>query len=69
MLVERKDLKIGTSYFLDGRRKETGVFVERDENSIYFDCGNCSSYTCSGLKGKEHLVPFDSEGSAFEQKL
>ena len=67
MITERKDLKVGTTYYMDGRRTEKGVFVERDEDSIYFDCGKDSSYARSNIRGKKHLTPFNVKGAGFEE--
>ena len=68
MITARKDLKVGTTYYMDGRRTEKGVFVERDNNSIYFDCGMDSSYSTSGVHGKKHLVSFNLQGDGFEER-
>ena len=67
MLVERKDLKIGTEYFMDGSRRSKGVFKEREGDTIFFDCGKRSDYLTSLKKGKEGLTPFANEGDGFEK--
>lgn len=67
MQVERKDLKVGKEYFIDGSRKEVGVFKGREVDSIYFDCGSNSSYYKTPAKGWEGLVAFMAEGSGFEE--
>ena len=68
MITQRKNLKVGIVYYMDEARKDKGVFVERDEDSIYFDCGTNHSYNYSGRPGKEHLVAFNLEGSGFEER-
>jgi hypothetical protein len=67
MKVERSQLQVGREYYMDGRRTEKGVFHSRDEDATYFSCEEDSSYTTSSLKGKEGLVPFNSEGIGFEE--
>ena len=66
-MVERKDLKVGKIYFMDGSRRTKGVFKGRDADGIYFDCDKKSPYSRSNLKGKEHLTPFGLEGDRFEE--
>jgi hypothetical protein len=67
MIVERKDLKVGKIYFMDGSRRTTGVFKGRDKDSIYFDCDEDSPYGRTNIKGKDHLTPFDLQGDGFEE--
>jgi len=69
MYIERKDLVEGTKYFMDGSRKSTGVFKEREGDSIYFDCDADVPYARSIMKDKEGLVPFPDEGDGFEKVL
>ena len=69
MLIQRKDLKVGTKYYMDARRTDAGVFKGREGDTIFFDCGPKSSYLCSLRKGKEGLVCFNDEGDGFEQVL
>ena len=69
MKVERKDLKIGTEYFMDGSKRSKGVFKEREGDTIYFDCDKDVPYARSIRKDKEGLVPFADEGDGFEQVL
>ena len=66
--VQRKDLKVGTVYYIDGLRQTKGVFVGRDNDSIYFDCGTDHNYYHSAIPGREHLVSFNLEGSGFEKR-
>ncbi len=65
--VQRKDLKVGTVYYMGNHKRDKGVFVGRDEDSIYFDCGTDHDYYCSVIPGREHLVAFNLEGSGFEK--
>ena len=67
MIIERKDLKVGTTYYMDNSRRDKGVFVERDQDSIYFDCGKDHTYYHSVMPGREHLVSFNAEGEGFEK--
>ena len=68
MIIERKDLKVGTTYYMDDSKVDKGVFVGRDEESIYFDCGNDHRYNNSKVPGMEHLVSFNLEGAGFEKR-
>jgi len=67
MIVERKDLKVGTKYFMDESRQEVGQFKGRGVDSIYFDCGPNSSYYETPAKGWEGLIAFMAEGLGFEE--
>jgi hypothetical protein len=67
MKVERKDLKVGTTYYISGWKETKGVFVGRSNNSIYFDCGKDHTYYYSIMPGREHLVSFNTEGEGFEK--
>ena len=60
MKVQRQDLKVGHFYYLDDRKKNVGLLVEIDKegDTLYFDCGASSTYIKSNLPGKEHLTPF-----------
>ena len=69
MIVERKDLKIGTQYFMDGSKRSKGVFKEREGDTIFFDCDKRSDYLTSLRKGKEGLTPFADQGDGFEEVL
>lgn len=69
MIVQRKDLKVGIKYYMDARRTDAGVFIGREDDTIFFDCGPKSSYMHSLRKGKEGLVCFNDEGDGFEQVL
>ena len=66
-MIERKDLKVGTKYYMDGSKRSTGIFKERDGDTIYFDCDKDASYARSIRKDKEGLVPFPDEGDGFEK--
>lgn len=69
MKVERKDLKIGEFYYIDDSKKNVGLLADIDKefDSLYFDCGASSTYIKSNLSGKEHLTPFSlSFGGPFE---
>lgn len=69
MKTERKDLKVGTTYYIDGMKQTKGLFVGRDNDSIYFDCGKDHIYYNSVMPGREHLVSFNLEGAGFEEKI
>ena len=60
MKVAREDLKVGHFYYLDQSKKNVGLLVEidRESNSLFFNCGAGTTYTKSALPGKEHLTPF-----------
>ena len=72
MRVERQDLKIGHFYYIDDRKDTIGLLVEIDKefDSLYFDCGANSTYIKSNLPGKQHLTPFClSDGGPFESVI
>ena len=60
MKVARQDLKVGHFYYLDNSKKNVGLLVEIDKegDSLYFDCGANTTYVKSALPGKQHLTPF-----------
>ena len=69
MKVAREDLKVGHFYYLDNSKKNVGLLVEIDKegDSLYFDCGASSTYVKCNQPGKEHLTPFSlSFGGDFE---
>jgi hypothetical protein len=66
MIVERKDLVEEVEYFMDGSKRNKGVFKGREGDTIYFECDENSPYSRSIRKDKEGLVPFNDEGSGFE---
>ena len=67
MKVERKDLVVGRKYHMDSHRDVSGVLVKRDEDTLYFDCGEQDRYITSGVKGNEGLIIFNLDGSGFEE--
>ena len=72
MQVERKNLKVGEFYYMDDRKQNVGLLVDIDKeyDSLYFDCGASSTYIKSNLSGKEHLTPFSlSFGGDFESVI
>lgn len=69
VLVERTQLRVGNTYYMDQSKVTKGVFVERDGDTIYFDCGSGHTYYNSTQVGREHLLPFNIEGEGFERVL
>jgi hypothetical protein len=69
MRVDRSELVVGKIYFIDNSRRTKGVFKGKDEDTIYFDCDENSTYTRSNIEGKEHLTPFNDEGDGFDEVL
>ena len=69
MIVERKDLQVGHFYYIDDRKQNVGLLVEIDKegDSLFFNCGASTTFFKSNLPGKEHLTPFSlSFGGGFE---
>ena len=63
MRVSRSQLVEGQSYYMDGSKKAIGVFVGKDEDTIYFDCGDDDQYhprVSEPFKGKVPLWNDDS---------
>lgn len=70
MKVQRQDLQVGHFYYLDDSKKNVGLLVEKDEDTLYFDCGASSTYMRSPAPDKKHLTPFAiSFGSPFESVI
>ena len=69
LVVSRRELRVGEAYYMDQSKVTKGVFVERDGDSIYFDCGKEHTYYNSTQPGREHLLPFNIEGEGFERVL
>jgi hypothetical protein len=69
LVIERSQLRVGDTYYMDQSRVTKGVFVERDGYTIYFDCGSGHTYYNSAQVGREHLLPFSIEGAGFERAL
>ena len=69
VLVERTQLRVGNTYYMDQSKVTKGVFVERDGDIIYFDCGKGHTYYNSTQVGRESLLPFNIEGAGFERAL
>jgi hypothetical protein len=62
METKRAELVEGTMYYMDGSKRDKGVFMGRDEESIFFDCGEDTYYGTSRKKGKEKFVGFFHDG-------
>ena len=69
MKVSRENLKVGEFYYIDDAKKNVGLLVEIDKegDSLFFNCGASTTFVKSNLPGKEHLTPFSlSFGGDFE---
>lgn len=67
MIVNRENLVVGKKYYIDNKRDVIGTLVYRNEDTIYFDCGEQDKYTTSNIR--EGLVPFNSDGDGFDEVL
>ena len=60
MKVNRENLVVGKKYYIDNRKDIIGTLVYRNEDSLYFDCGEQDRYTPSNISGG--LIPFHNVG-------
>ncbi len=58
MRIKRSELVEGKEYYMDNSKLCKGVFVGRDVENIFFDCGMDTYYSLSKVEGKEHLIGF-----------
>ena len=56
--VNRQDLVPGKTYYLDASKAVIGVFVGKDETSIYFSTEDPVYYSLSGTAGYENCIAF-----------
>ena len=68
MIVDRSELVVGKKYYIDGRKDIIGTLVDKNEDSLYFDCGKQDRYTPSNIR--EGLIPFHNVGGeGFDEVL
>jgi len=68
MKVDRSELVVGKKYYIDNTKDIIGTLVHRNEDSLFFDCGEQDRYTPSNIvKG---LIPFHNVGGdGFDEVL